>query len=65
MQYKTPEDFVLATNKTTSVRDFLILAFKFAGIELEFEGKGINETARCTNTGKVIVRIDPKYFRPA
>lgn len=74
MQHDKAEDFVLATGITTEVREFVNLAFKFAGIELEFVGKGINEQAivrKCTNAdyqiapGKVVVAIDPKYFRPS
>ncbi len=58
------DDFVLATGRATTVRDFLVSAFRHAGIHLAFEGKGANEVARCTRTGKTIVRLDPKYLRP-
>lgn len=64
MNHNQAEDFVLATNQTTMVRDFLKMAFQYAGIIIEFSGFGIEEIAKCTKTGKVVVRIDPHYFRP-
>lgn len=64
LQAEEPEDFVLATNRTTTVRDFLQMAFRFAGINLEFQGSGVDEIGKCSRTGKVLVRIDPEYFRP-
>lgn len=64
LQHEAADDFVLATNKTTSVRDFLVMAFEHAGITLEFFGKGAEEHAVDVKTGKVLVRIDPRYFRP-
>ena len=73
LQAEEPEDWVIATGKTTTVREFVRLAFKEVGIELEFKGTGVNETAKvvkCNNTlfqvelGKEILSIDPAYFRP-
>lgn len=64
LQQPEGDDYVLATNKTTSVRDFIRMSFKHAGIELEFNGSGVEETGVCTKTGKTVVKIDPKYFRP-
>ena len=73
LQAEKPEDWVIATGKTTTVRDFVRLAFKEVGIELEFKGEGVNETAtviRCNNPlfqielGKEVLSIDPGYFRP-
>ncbi|BBH54040.1 GDP-mannose 4,6-dehydratase [Fluviispira sanaruensis] len=64
LNHTQADDFVLATNRTTPVRDFLIMAFKFAGIEIEFFGTGIDEIAKCIKTGKTVIRIDPNYFRP-
>lgn len=64
LNHSEPDDFVLATNKTTSVRNFLILAFSYAGIELEFNGFGIEEVGMCKKTKKVLVKVDPAYFRP-
>ncbi len=64
LQTDKPEDFVLATGVTTTVRDFCIKAFKKAGIELEFTGTGLDEKGVDKNTGKIIVKVDPAYFRP-
>jgi GDPmannose 4,6-dehydratase len=73
LQSEKPEDWVIATGKTTTVRDFVKLAFKEVGIELEFIGDGVNETAtvkKCNNSlfqielGKEVLSIDPSYFRP-
>ncbi len=64
LQTDKPEDFVLATGVTTTVRDFCIKAFKKAGIELEFTGTGLDEKGVDKNTGKIIVEVDPAYFRP-
>ena len=65
LQAKESDTFVLATNRTETVRDFVKLAFKAAGIELEFSGSEENEIARDIATGKVVVRVNPKYYRPA
>jgi len=65
LQQKEPEDYVMATGVTTSVRDFITMAFKEAGIELAWEGKGIDEKGKDKADGKVLVEIDPRYFRPA
>jgi GDPmannose 4,6-dehydratase len=73
LQQDNPEDFVIATGVSTSIRDFVIMAFKEVGITLQFEGEQENETAKvigCGNPlyqipiGKTIVRVDPKYYRP-
>lgn len=73
LQQDNPEDFVIATGVTTSIRDFVIMAFSEVGITLQFEGEQENEIAKviaCENSlyqlpiGKVVVRIDPKYYRP-
>jgi len=64
LQHDTPEDFVIATGEQYSVRDFCILAFKHAGIELSWECEGVNEKGIDTDTGKVLIEVDPKYFRP-
>jgi len=65
MQYKYPEDFVIATGEQHSVREFAGLAFANAGINLKWEGDGVNEKGINTADGRVLVEIDPKYFRPA
>ena len=64
MQQEEPDDFVLATGKTTSVRKFCDMAFKHAGIELEWEGEGVNERGINKATGQAVIEIDPQYFRP-
>ncbi|HHT23379.1 MAG TPA: GDP-mannose 4,6-dehydratase [Bacteroidales bacterium] len=65
LQQDKPEDFVVATGETHSVREFCTLAFGEVGIELRWEGEGINEKGVDVATGKVLVEVDPKYFRPA
>lgn len=65
LQADTPDTFVLATQRTETVRDFVSMAFKAAGIALEFRGSGENETAVNTATGKAVVRINPRFYRPA
>src|SRR5574344_388587 len=65
LQQKEPDDFVIATGEYHTVRDFATLAFKDAGIDLEWQGEGVNEKGICKKTGRVIVEVDPKYFRPA
>lgn len=64
LQHEVPEDFVIATGQMHSVRDFCTLAFKEAGLALEWQGKGINEKGIDRKTGKTLVEVDPKYFRP-
>ena len=64
LQQKHPEDFVIATGEMHTVREFCDLAFKEAGIELRWEGKGLDEKGIDMATGRVLVEVDPKYFRP-
>jgi len=73
LQADKPEDWVIATGKTTSIRDFVIMAFEYIGIKLKFIGQGINEVGlveQCTNpdyqieVGKEIIKVDSRYFRP-
>lgn len=64
LQYDIPEDFVIATGEMHTVREFTTLAFKDVGIELEWQGEGVDEKGIDKETGKVLVEIDPKYFRP-
>ena len=64
LQHPEPDDFVLATGLTTSVRDFTQKAFAVAGIFLKWEGSGASEIGRDTESGSVRVRIDPSYYRP-
>lgn len=65
LQHPTPEDFVIATGEMHTVREFCTLAFGYAGIELRWEGSGVNERGIDVKTGRVLVEVDPKYFRPA
>ena len=75
LQQEEPEDFVIATGKQISVRDFVRLSAKYAGVDLEFSGEGLSEIATVTSVdknlapgiavGDVIVGVDPRYFRPA
>lgn len=65
LQQEKADDYVLATGTTTSIRDFCSLVFKEVGLELEWRGKGIEEEGVEKATGKVLVRVNPKYFRPA
>ena len=65
LQHDTPEDFVIATGEYHTVREFCTLAFKEVGIELRWEGKGVDERGIDVATGKELVAVDPKYFRPA
>lgn len=65
LQQDEPNDYVIATGKTHTVREFVNLAFNEVGYDLEWEGNGIDEIAKDAKTGKVLVSIDQKYFRPA
>ena len=72
LQQETPEDYVIATGVTTSVRDFITMAFERLGVEIEYRGEGLNEAGyvrSCTkdylfSVGQEVVKIDPAYFRP-
>ena len=64
LQHETPEDFVIATGVQHSVREFCYLAFKYAGIELEFKDEGINEKGYDKATGKCLVEVSEDFYRP-
>jgi GDPmannose 4,6-dehydratase len=64
LQHDEPDDFVLATGETHSVREFVEFAFAEVGRPIAWEGSGVDEVGRDGNTGDVLVRIDPRYFRP-
>lgn len=64
MQQDQPDDYVLATGETTEVREFVRWAFEDAGIPITFSGTGVDEKGCCIKTGKVLVEVDPRYFRP-
>lgn len=65
LQQNEPDDYVIATNETRAVREFVEMAFESAGIDLEWHGTGVNETGTCKKTGKTLVKVNPKFFRPA
>ena len=65
LQQDKPDDYVIATNETRTVREFAQTAFAAAGIEVEFEGEGVNEVAKDKKTGKVVLKVNPDFFRPA
>lgn len=65
LQHPEPEDFVIATGEYHSVREFVDKAFSHVGIHLKWEGTGVNEKGICKETGRVLVEVDPQYFRPA
>ena len=65
LQAESPDTFVLATNRTETVRDFVKMAFKGANIDVEFKGQAENETAINTANGKTVMKINPRFYRPA
>ncbi|SDM81418.1 GDPmannose 4,6-dehydratase [Janthinobacterium sp. OK676] len=65
LQADQPDTFVLATNRTETVRDFVTMAFKAVGVQIEWQGTAENETGRCSSSGKTLVRVSPKFYRPA
>lgn len=65
LQQDTPDDYVVASNETHPVREFVEKAFKAAGIEIEFSGEGVNEVGKDKATEKTVVKVNPKFFRPA
>jgi len=64
LQQDTPDDYVLATGETRTVREFVELAFSEVDIEIAWSGEGVDEIGSCTKTGKQLVKVDPRYFRP-
>ncbi|MCE3263457.1 MAG: gmd [Pseudoduganella sp.] len=65
LQADKPDTYVLATNRTETVRDFVSMAFKAAGIAIEWQGSAEQETGHCAASGQVLVRVSPKFYRPA
>jgi GDPmannose 4,6-dehydratase len=65
LQQDVPDDYVIATNETRTVREFVEIAFHHVGITVEWQGIGVDEIGIDTATGKTIVKINPKFFRPA
>lgn len=65
LQQETPDDYVIATNETRTVREFVETAFKHVDMEIEWSGTGVDEIGKDKATGKVVVKINPVFFRPA
>ena len=65
LQQEQPKDYVLASNETHTVREFVELAFREVGIEIDWSGEGVEEKGYCRKTGKLLVDVDPRFFRPA
>ena len=65
LQQDTPDDYVIATNETRTVREFVETAFKHVGIDVEWQGEGVDEIGIDKATGKTIVKVNKKFFRPA
>ena len=65
LQQDEPDDYVVATGVTRTVREFVEIAFKKVGIDIVFEGTGVDEVGKDKVTGKVLVKVNPKFFRPA
>ena len=63
LQQDEPDDYVIATNEMHSVKDFVVASFKHVGIELAWEGEGVDEVAKDVATGTIRVKVNPKYFR--
>ena len=64
LQQEKPDDFVIATGEQHTVREFVELTAEACGIDIAWQGSGVEETGTCAKTGKTIVRVDPRYFRP-
>jgi GDPmannose 4,6-dehydratase len=64
LQQDQPDDYVLATGQTNTVRSFVEKAFAHVGVTLDWQGEGVDEKGICRKTGKVLVQVDPRYFRP-
>ncbi|KAK0180985.1 hypothetical protein PV327_003309 [Microctonus hyperodae] len=64
LQQETPDDYVIATGESHSVREFVETAFRYVGTNIVWEGEGINEIGRDKDSGKTLIRVNPKYFRP-
>jgi GDPmannose 4,6-dehydratase len=65
LQAKEPDTFVLSTGTTTTVRDFVDLSFRAAGIDVEFDGEGVDEVVSDRKTGRIVSRVNKDFFRPA
>ena len=65
LQQETPDDYVIATNETRTVREFVETAFKHVDMDIEWSGTGVDEIGTDKATGKVVVKVNPQFFRPA
>jgi len=65
LQQDTPDDYVIATNEAHSVREFVEASFKHVGVDIKWEGEGTNEVGKDSSTGKVLVSVSEKFYRPA
>lgn len=65
LQQEEPDDYVIATNEMHSVKEFVDASFQHVGVELEWEGEGVDEVAKDAATGTIRVKVNPKFFRPA
>jgi GDPmannose 4,6-dehydratase len=65
LQQDMPDDYVIATGETRTVREFVEMAFKATGVKIEWSGEGVNEVGRDADTGKIVVDVDPAFYRPA
>lgn len=64
LQQEVPDDYVIATGEAHSVREFIEAAFQFVGISIKWEGSGVDEVGKDASTGKILVKINPRFFRP-
>lgn len=65
LQNQTPQDYVIATNETRTVREFAETAFRYAGVRIAWEGAGVDEVGRDADSGRILVKINPQFYRPA
>ena len=65
LQQEEPDDYVISTGETHPVREFVTLAFEAAGMKIEWHGKGVDEYATIKDSDKVVVKVNPKFYRPA
>ena len=64
LQQQIPDDYVIATGETHSVREFVEAAFQFVGRNIKWEGEGVDEIGKDANSGQILVKVNPRYFRP-
>ena len=65
LQQEKPDTYVISTGETHPIRDFVQLSGKYAGFDIEWHGEGVNEVGIDKKTGKTVVKVNPKFFRPA